>query len=59
MAQPALARPKINTEVTQLTPGGASRRLAGRGKDRPPGEGNGPRERGDSSVGPALRPVVG
>ena len=32
MAQPAPARPKINTEVTQPAPGGVSRRLTSHGK---------------------------
>ena len=58
MAQPAPARTKINTKVTQPAPGKPSRRPAGRpGPGRPP---KSPRVSGDArdSVRQPARPVI-
>jgi hypothetical protein len=58
MAQSAPARTKMNTKVTQPTPGRSSRRPAGRpGPGRPP---RGPRVSGEArdSVRQSARPVI-
>ena len=58
MAQSAPARTKINTKVTQPSPGRSSRRPAGRpGPGRPP---RGPRVSGEArdSIRQSARPVI-